>query len=516
MYVPNNNVRLVSVPLDPSYRHTYTFVSASAQTNFFLGKVKYSLSDVQYVRQNRTLRIKLPEYKVLECTYLMWQNADVSDKWYYAFITGTNYCSPDVSEITFELDTLQTFYFDFQIGQCFVEREHTNNDTVGANLEPEPVAVGELISLARTPVFYTDFVLQIAYVPHSYTTDSGGGDGGDGGITVGPETRASVAEPINGSIFQGYYYPMEVKTLPLFDISTIDQMLDRILEKYGPNAISSIVQMPAVCAVDNYETTVTPGRITAFGNYVPKNNKLLTSPYCNITVNNMNGQRIVVGQEYFTANPGFRIQSVSGPGASLVCTPLNYKGQVQYWADALKLDAGVPVPWSYNLYQMYVIENKTQLYLQNSQAPIGTLASAFSLNGVVAFNSLMQSVNQAGMLEDMSRHPTSIQGQVHNDLFNLKYGLVGFAFESFGLRPENAQRIDDFFSTYGYATNRLKKPNITGRASWNYVKCANPSVGGNAPAFALRRFEDILSAGITFWHGDFIGDYSRPNGIVGG
>lgn len=537
MYVPNNSVRLVSVPLDPSYRHTYTFVSASAQTNFFLGKMKYSLSDVQYVRQNRTLRVKLPEYKVLECTYLMWQNADVSDKWYYAFITGTNYCSPDVTEITFELDTLQTFYFDFQVGQCFVEREHSNNDAVGANLEPEPVTAGEWINVNRSTKFFTNHVVQISFVPKEKVTS--GGDNGDGGVVVNPEARAVVS--VNGDVFQNYYYPQEVRTFAITDLSLLNTYLEKILEENGADAISSIVQMPRECAVDNYSETVSVDRITNLDGYVPKNQKLLTYPYCGIVVSNMNGQTIVTRQEFFTANPGYQIQAVSGPGASLVLTPVSYKKYIQAWDDSLKIDCAYPVPWNYNLFEMYLIQNKASLFVQGTAAIGGIVAGAASIAAgtsageaattakeIKAANAVKQKgvneVSSNGMglatliasLMDMARHPVGIKGQVHNDLFNLKYGMLGFSFESRSIRAIEAQRIDDFFSAYGYATNRLKKPNITGRASWNYVKCANPSVGGSAPAFALRAFENILAAGITFWHGDFIGDYSRANGIIGG
>ena len=39
----------------------------------------------------------------------------------------------------------ETWAFDYDIKSSFVEREHTNNDTVGANTQPENLEKGEYI-----------------------------------------------------------------------------------------------------------------------------------------------------------------------------------------------------------------------------------------------------------------------------------------------------------------------------------------------------------------------------------
>lgn len=40
---------------------------------------------------------------------------------------------------------MQTWFFDVTLEQCFVEREHVMNDTIGANLQPEPVDLGDYV-----------------------------------------------------------------------------------------------------------------------------------------------------------------------------------------------------------------------------------------------------------------------------------------------------------------------------------------------------------------------------------
>lgn len=79
------------------------------------------------------------------------------------------------------------------------------------------------------------------------------------------------------------------------------------------------------------------------------------------------------------------------------------------------------------------------------------------------------------------------------------------------IRSEFAQRIDDFFDRFGYKTNRLKVPNITGRPSWNYVKTISATVTGSVPFGDMTKIKATLNNGITFWHGDFVGDYGRSN-----
>ena len=81
-------------------------------------------------------------------------------------------------------------------------------------------------------------------------------------------------------------------------------------------------------------------------------------------------------------------------------------------------------------------------------------------------------------------------------------------------RAEIARQIDDFLSVYGYNVSIVKSPNITGRASWNYVKTVAANAKGAAPASELSKISRLFDNGVTFWHTDNVGDYSLPNSIV--
>ena len=57
----------------------------------------------------------------------------------------------------------------------------------------------------------------------------------------------------------------------------------------------------------------------------------------------------------------------------------------------------------------------------------------------------------------------------------------------------------------------MKVPNMTGRESWNYVKTNNVIISGSVPVDSMDAIKNMFNKGIRFWHGDFVGDYSRSN-----
>jgi hypothetical protein len=79
------------------------------------------------------------------------------------------------------------------------------------------------------------------------------------------------------------------------------------------------------------------------------------------------------------------------------------------------------------------------------------------------------------------------------------------------LTPEYAEKIDLYFSKFGYACNKVKVPNISARPIYNYVKTNNCLVTGDANADVLKRIQGIFDAGVTFWkNAAYFGLYDAP------
>ena len=152
-YVPNTIVYVCkNVPLDDTYTDTRWFDSAGEQAGFFQGLAVKIYRDMTYQRVNNgiaqprvALTCRVPDIadNLYDCNYMMFQNSNYGDKWFYAFIKQVNYINPNNTELVYEIDYLQTFMFQLKIKASFVEREHATaaEDKAFANLTPEPVGV---------------------------------------------------------------------------------------------------------------------------------------------------------------------------------------------------------------------------------------------------------------------------------------------------------------------------------------------------------------------------------------
>ena len=139
-FTPSGKVRIGRVPFDNSYRHTMTFASLQAQTDFFSSccTQAFEKDTYTYIRMNNSIRVQFNAESLYTYDYVMYQNRNYGNKWFYAFIVGVNYINENTTELVLELDVMQTWYFDYTLVQGYVEREHVNDDTVGAHLNPEP------------------------------------------------------------------------------------------------------------------------------------------------------------------------------------------------------------------------------------------------------------------------------------------------------------------------------------------------------------------------------------------
>lgn len=152
MYIePNSTIYLLrNVPLDNTYTDTMWFANASAQWTHFKTRVDtqqgLTFSKQTYQRVNRNaVRLQINADLIWDVNYMMFQNTAYGDKWFYAFVTSIDYINDAVSQINYEIDVMQTWAFDYQLGQCMVEREHAATDVAGDNVMPENFDLGELI-----------------------------------------------------------------------------------------------------------------------------------------------------------------------------------------------------------------------------------------------------------------------------------------------------------------------------------------------------------------------------------
>ena len=64
------------------------------------------------------------------------------------------------------------------------------------------------------------------------------------------------------------------------------------------------------------------------------------------------------------------------------------------------------------------------------------------------------------------------------------------------MRPTYIPKVD------GYEIDDYMKVNLTGRANWNYVQLASPTILGNAPQDAKQYISQLFGRGVRLWHNE--------------
>jgi hypothetical protein len=120
-----SEIRLFTgVPWDNSYTHVRWFRDDDERQNFL--NTLLITSDVRFniVRgKSGVFKVKERWRDVRQASYLMFRMNEDS-KWFYAFIDDIFYVNDRVSLVSYTIDVMQTWLFDFTIRDSFIDREH--------------------------------------------------------------------------------------------------------------------------------------------------------------------------------------------------------------------------------------------------------------------------------------------------------------------------------------------------------------------------------------------------------
>ena len=143
---PDTNIKLLKVPIEISNKNQITFANATDQFNYFNSLPKLEIDHANYQRKDNVLDWPAHIDIIMEYNYCMYQNENYSNKWFYAFIINMQYENNGCTKITLATDVFQTWQFDLEWKQSFIEREMLSvaDDVPGANLIPEGLELGEM------------------------------------------------------------------------------------------------------------------------------------------------------------------------------------------------------------------------------------------------------------------------------------------------------------------------------------------------------------------------------------
>lgn len=523
MYIlPNTNIKLLTgVPLDKTYRNTLWFEDKQGQTEYFISKVAKTYLRCTYQRQTKSIRLDGRYDDVYNCNYLMYQNASYGSKWFYAFIDNIEYVNDNAFEVYFTIDDMQTWFFDYALRECFVEREHSLTDNVGDNLIKEDLYIGEYVELGSLYSKYTDMELMICVAT---SIDSGG-------------------TPTTGKIFNNVYSGVDIIGYEMSSagVSSLNQFLYAVNDAGMSDGILNIFMMPK----DFFSTTgfakqikVEKEKSVMAGGYYPKNKKLLTYPYSLLRVCNEQGVASEYRYEYFNDDDDectFEYYGDLSPTPSVLMYPLSYMGGLKNYDEGIMMNNFPQCAWVTDSFKAYIAQNASNIgmSLASSFATIGLAGANIPLQtGIMAASGTpshiirgreTMNIRETGVSSGLSIAGTLagiaqarlLPPQAHgasSGTLNASLDRFNFYISKMSIRPEIAKIIDDYFTMHGYACKEVKVPNISSRPHWNYVRTTGCNIIGEMPSDAIRNICSIYDSGITFWkNGDEVGNYSLNN-----
>lgn len=532
MALRNSKVILCKgIKLEKDYKDVLTY-SESDMVTLCQNNAIATFNTCSFIRKEpNSLYLEVSYNNALKCNYLAFQNPDYSNKWFFAFIDSIEYVGNKNTKINFTVDEFATWFDYWQPQTCFVEREHTNDDTPGTNLIPEGLELGEYIQNGHKDL--------VGFSPDSMLF----------GIcsTYSPDGTVHNAVNVGGVPSAGNIY--------FCTLDSIAYNVERYASAGRLDKIDSVFAVPTelVDVTNNctqhgtdidkiyweYKGTRTPnskavtvtGRPASLDGYTPKNGKLLTAPFCCMVLSNNAGSSNILGYEYFSFPNAPVFVTIGSPsiGTSQLSYPMDYKGQHRNYLEGIACGKYPTLSWSGDAYTNWLTQNAVNIGMGiiNSAVKIGsavatagtTEAGSLGLgsSGVNSVASLLSEVYQRKIAPETSR------GNINNGNVITGQGLNSVWVYQMTITAQYAARIDDFFTRFGYKTNKLKVPNQTGRTYWNFVKIAEGENIGystssdaySVPANSMEIINSIYRRGVTLWHNhDNLGNYSLSNTIV--
>lgn len=471
-----------------------------------------SLTNVSFIRET-TNRIKVPfsYYNCSRCNYMAIRNYPYSGIWTFAFIDQIEYVNEGTTYLYYTIDHFHTWYEFLYYKSVKIVREH-ESESGPLNLIPEPVTPSQLVQDDIYRGNLGGYSIVMCY------TDS---------------------QNLSGYIAGNMVSAAKIKRFNIYrladgvpDLTDFFNEIDAMQGEYGE--IVSIFIYPTnfidiTPSVANHtqfgnpvETTWNIPRRTTIQGYTPKNRKMFTYPYLQLCVDN--------GEQFNTYRPerfhqhtvlatpitgyNFKIVGCALPTAELNLYPMYYDGYDTYngtstldkdMSSKLPMGAFPQIAFPIDTYKSWIAQNQASALM-----PILTGVVTGGLSGASQGNAAAPAVNAAGAglsgvssyliaeqsAKDASNHWSGQQG----GSLDIAQQLKEFHCQILCPPRKEAERIDQFFSAYGYASDRFGVPNISTRANWNYVKVNGSLVYGAVPQEALESINRIFENGVTIWH----------------
>lgn len=501
---PLSNVHILAgVPLTPAYTDVMTHANAGAQLSYFQSKTKYTMVEAVPLR-NGAVRVPYNYDNLVDCNYLIYQNQNFSNKWFYAFIIGREYINANVTELTLQIDVWETFQFDIFFGTSMIERMHVTDDVAGHYLEPEPLDSSMKVTNVVDRTYYgdEDYTVAVWYIPQ---------DGGT--VANSPIVPNMCQEEIVPLVSMENFYNTTIK--PLIEVGLQDNVIGAVMK-------------PAFLTWDGASYRRSINKAQVFGklnDYVPVNQKLLTYPFHCIRVASANGVQATYLYEYMhEATMTFVVRGMISIDLTLYGYFVGYQTQLEDSPNMenVSIVSGFPQPLFCGLQSLG--------YAQQISAQAMNAVAGIKDKVGAAFQAIKQ-----GLTEDMSsvygdrvgrltdRVMQSVGDVTESRIRDVERAAQG-SYERIGSLPQStssfaawkgnfyfltesvpqktAMVYDQYLTRWGYSVNIYATPALNTRSRFNFLKTRGVVIKGNIPTESRIALAAMFDRGVTIWHQD--------------
>lgn len=550
-FYPDGRVRLIEgVPWSSDYRDTRYFSSPEEQTEYFLNKSSlYDAAQCSYTHIGR-VACGVNIESLWNCNYIMYQNQNMGNKWFYAFVDRLEMKAAATTWVYFHIDEVQTWMFDAEPVQAFIERRHFDKSARIYSAE-ENIGTGwgydtvkeELVDYSSYESMQTLLISSV-----SLTHDPGNYDdpaivGAGGSVVHGLPSGCDYY--ILGGGFATVSECMDyIKDYPWVSRGIISATIipSEIVNNLQVHSVSLLANGPTIGKVGVNYGKVSPSVIFSKnildGFPAVSEPKLLMYPFSYVELSCFTGQTIIIKPQ-LTSDGLLNIARVSAlqPQPQLKYFPTNYSGIGDYYDNAITV-ADFPICPVQDVSYLTTLNKNTELaQIAAAQLQFNTQNSLFStgVSGVagVLDNAIrgnvaggIQSAFGAGMSawsayggQEFSKQKIELElnyadtqvpgviGNVGGTGFNYVTAQTGLHVRWKMIGREHREIIQDYFRLRGYSCKRIETVNPNRMTRFDYIKTQDCHVTGSIPNESCKVLEAIYDSGITFWHDDAIGNY---------
>ena len=505
-YEPKTEVRiLASVPMDNTYTDQICWVqypqevAQDYQTEYFKAKTKYTFTEFTYQRTDskvkggrpqHTIRVPLSANQLQSVNYLMWNN---NNKWYYAFINQVNWVNDNCAEIVYEIDMYQTWQFKMEAKECWVIREHPASDGYFANTEPEPINV-DYYDVASSTIIAPDLEKRSIVM---LATENVTGDFSEPDLLDG--------------IFCGLYYKAVSALSGAADVKTT---LDAFTTAGKTDAIVAIYmtilppQKGSIAGATVRDSGIAVKSLKMGGGYTAKHAKLASYPYRFFKVRSYSGDEVILYPQLCKdGSVSFYFYEAGNTQSCVMLVPKNYQGRDISNENTVTFSETIAVPWIYDNFTNYMEQNRLKILTNIGGAAISGYGLTKSAEGALMGGGLALLSEYGNMMTQYTR-PDQERGTAVSGSTAFACGRIGFEIIEYVANANCAKRLDAYFNSYGYATNRYKVPRQWGNSPFNYVQTGGAVFGrgnlGSAPVDAVNVVKAMFDGGVRLWNKDSI------------